>query len=38
MNKSATTPGPPKEQPVVFSEYKDTFILPYFELTAKNVI
>ena len=35
MNKSATTPAPATEQPVVFSEYKDTFILTYFELIAK---
>ena len=34
MNKSATTPAP-KEEPIVFSEYKDTFILTYFELIAK---
>ena len=35
MNKSATTPAPATEQPIVFSEYKDTFILTYFELIAK---
>ena len=35
MNKSATAPAPATEQPVVFSEYKDTFILTYFELIAK---
>ena len=34
LNKSAAAPAP-KEQPVVFSEYKDTFILSYFELIAK---
>ena len=35
MNKAATTPAPPQQQVVVFSEYKDTFILAYFELIAK---
>lgn len=34
LNKSAAVPVP-VEQPVVFSEYKDTFILTYFELIAK---
>ena len=34
MNKSAAAPVP-KEEPVVFSEYKDSFILTYFELIAK---
>ena len=35
LNKSAAAPAPAQEQPVVFSEYKDTFILTYFELIAK---
>ena len=34
LNKSAAAPVP-KEEPIVFSEYKDTFILTYFELIAK---
>ena len=34
LNKSAAAPAP-KEEPIVFSEYKDTFILTYFELIAK---
>ena len=35
MNKAATSAPPPQQQVVVFSEYKDTFILSYFELIAK---
>ena len=35
MNKAATSVPPPQQQVVVFSEYKDTFILSYFELIAK---
>ena len=34
LNKSTAAPAP-KEEPIVFSEYKDTFILTYFELIAK---
>ena len=35
LNKASTSAPPPQQQPVVFSEYKDTFILSYFELIAK---
>ena len=35
INKAATSVPPPQQQVVVFSEYKDTFILSYFELIAK---
>ena len=34
LKRSAAAPVP-KEEPIVFSEYKDTFILTYFELIAK---
>ena len=34
MNKASSAP-PPQQQVVLFSEYKDTFILTYFELIAK---